>query len=267
MNAFWKFRNIPKKYYQFPEIKNGNKDASVLVGNYYQGSMESDIVTGRSWRTDELRLKSSPELHKLYYVLLKEKLALKSDLYYSYQKSYMNNTVNRDLAKVQLSMSRLLTIVRERDQLRNDFMTFLEFYYIRKQQTIEKGVVYEKVEQEEENNVIIKGRIEDQSKVKNKTNKTEKAKSVQKGKVEKPVDENTITVLSEKEIIAVHKLKKTYSSKNTLLRDYVKNPQDFKGKQKRKLFSIVQRARAKTAKEIFTKELAAIAYKLKNSKI
>lgn len=90
-----------------------------------------DAKNGRSWRANELRLKSHDDLHKLWYVLLKEKNKLKSDFLMCKQLGQIFFGKN-DLKKVQLSMSRLLTVVNERKRLRAQYRIHLEDEYIKK---------------------------------------------------------------------------------------------------------------------------------------
>ena len=90
---------------------------------------EEEVKTGRAWRADELRLKSHDDLHKLWYVLLKEKNKLKSDQLMSVQlaQQYIKYS---DLKKVRLSMARLLTVVNERKKIRSLYRAHLEDQYI-----------------------------------------------------------------------------------------------------------------------------------------
>ena len=84
---------------------------------------------GRSWRAEELRLKSDDDLHKLWYVLLIEKNKLKSDSLMCIQLGQFFYG-NSNLIKVRLSMARLLTVVNERKKLRNEYRKYLEDQYI-----------------------------------------------------------------------------------------------------------------------------------------
>ncbi|XP_015516017.1 39S ribosomal protein L47, mitochondrial [Neodiprion lecontei] len=76
---------------------------------------EFDIKVGRAWRKDELRIKSNEDLHKLWFVLLKERNMLLT----------MEHAAKKDLEifpnperkyKVEESMSNLETVVRERNK-------------------------------------------------------------------------------------------------------------------------------------------------------
>ena len=97
----------------------------------YREDIESVAKNGRSWRAEELRLKSHDDLHKLWYVLLKEKNKLKSDFLMAKQMGQVF-IGKHDIKKVSLSMARLLTVVNERKRLRSQYRIFLEDEYIRK---------------------------------------------------------------------------------------------------------------------------------------
>ena len=68
---------------------------------------------GRAWKSSELRLKSFDDLHKLWYVLLKEKNALLTE-YYDCQARNVSMPHPERLDKVKLSMKRLKGVLTER---------------------------------------------------------------------------------------------------------------------------------------------------------
>lgn len=125
-----------------PKAATGSiKDLYEFTG--YQADQRKYGVTGRSWRAEELRLKSHDDLHKLWYVLLKEKNKLKSDMLVS-QQLQQGFYGFSDLIKVKLSMNRLLTVVNERKKLRSEYRKHLEDQYIQMKKQEEK----EKLESE-----------------------------------------------------------------------------------------------------------------------
>ncbi|XP_014207371.1 39S ribosomal protein L47, mitochondrial [Copidosoma floridanum] len=73
------------------------------------------IQVGRSWSTDELRIKSNEDLHKLWYVLLKEKNMLLT-MEHACNEAYELFPNPERLDKVEESMKNLETVVRERNE-------------------------------------------------------------------------------------------------------------------------------------------------------
>lgn len=96
-----------------------------------QNDSRRDAKNGRAWRAEELRLKNHDDIHKLWYVLLKEKNKLKSDYLMCKQLGQIYFGHN-DLKKVKLSMARLLTVTNERRRLRSQYRMHLEDEYIKK---------------------------------------------------------------------------------------------------------------------------------------
>ncbi|KAL7636958.1 UNVERIFIED_CONTAM: hypothetical protein RMT77_012716 [Armadillidium vulgare] len=74
----------------------------------------TEVKVGRSWRKEELRLKSNEDLHKLWYVLLKEKNMLLT-MEDACKREYRLFPNPERIDKVEESMTNLEAVVRERD--------------------------------------------------------------------------------------------------------------------------------------------------------
>merc|ERR1719259_1073246 len=73
------------------------------------------VRVGRSWNVEELRLKSNEDLHKLWYVLLKERnMLLTMEEAYKEELKHIPNPERMD--KVEESMENLECVVRERNR-------------------------------------------------------------------------------------------------------------------------------------------------------
>lgn len=78
------------------------------------------ITTGKAWSSDLLRLKSHEDLTKLWYVLLKEQNLILADNQFKVQLMVQKGPQHR-MKKVKQSMARLLTVIREREIVREKY--------------------------------------------------------------------------------------------------------------------------------------------------
>ncbi|XP_066260458.1 large ribosomal subunit protein uL29m [Euwallacea similis] len=81
-----------------------------------------EVKSGRSWKKEELRLKSNSDLHKLWYVLLKEKNMLLTMEEEAKQQVKLFPSPER-LDKVEDSMENLETVIRERNKAYHELET------------------------------------------------------------------------------------------------------------------------------------------------
>lgn len=76
---------------------------------------KSEVKVGRSWKKEELRIKSNEDLHRLWYVLLKEKNMLLT-MEHEYKQQYEAFPSPERIDKVKESMINLEDVVRERNK-------------------------------------------------------------------------------------------------------------------------------------------------------
>jgi len=76
---------------------------------------EQTVRVGREWRKDELRIKSNQDLHKLWYVLLKERNMLLT-MEHAFKEEWEAMPNPERIDKVEESMENLESVVRERNR-------------------------------------------------------------------------------------------------------------------------------------------------------
>lgn len=100
------------------EFKFSSSSAVRSLSEFFEDEKlrgEKIIRVGREWRKDELRLKSNSDLHKLWFVLLKERnMLLTMEEAFKDKMAPMPNPERMD--KVELSMEHLEEVVRERNR-------------------------------------------------------------------------------------------------------------------------------------------------------
>ncbi|KHN79290.1 39S ribosomal protein L47, mitochondrial [Toxocara canis] len=97
-----------------PAVATALRDFFDDEANFGKSELRPKKRPGRSWTADELRLKSNSDLHKLWYVLLKERnMLLTMEQAYISRARYMPNPERLD--RVAESMRNLEAVVHERN--------------------------------------------------------------------------------------------------------------------------------------------------------
>ncbi len=173
---------------------------------------------GKSWYIDMLRRKSDLDLEKLWYSLLREKLAIQSDKYALTQKNLrIRDEVTNAYSKICVSMSRIKTVFGERQNINNEFNMLLEYWYIRnKQMTKDKFELNKDFIRDKKSEVYIRSLIEDP-----------KNKNILLNEIKLLEREKNLQLQRTKENVIQEKKKEIKKLKEEIqenvLREYIKN--------------------------------------------
>jgi len=111
--------NVPEKTTDSPEVKKPAEYTNVeALKQFFDDEKhwgEQEVKSGRSWGLDELRIKSNSDLHKLWYVLLKERNMLLTMEQAAKDQIVIMPSAER-VDKVEESMKNLEDVVRERNK-------------------------------------------------------------------------------------------------------------------------------------------------------
>ena len=159
-------------------------------------------------------------------------------------------------------MSRLLTIVNERKKLRNEYRKHLEDEYIAKKKSEELAALNAKnaalglksaPTPEELRSMLAQRSAKKFEAVENKFNTLKDAFAKPETAKSPLLNEGDLKLISSAQ---------TKLNQSDILKMYVKNWGELDLRQRRRVMAHVQAQRAKHAKEVFLKELAAIGRKL-----
>jgi Mitochondrial 39-S ribosomal protein L47 (MRP-L47) len=162
--------------------------SEVVPALFTDTTQEGKVSVGKSWTASLLRLKSNEDLHKLWYVLLREKNIILSDKQFAKQLRTPIDSKQR-LLKVKISMARLLTVVREREIEKEKYWNALLDEYLKGHSPVE--TLPEKIEKKQ------KKIIEDNEEVLAKREKRKKAISSVKGWVKMNYKEKRSAIQKE----------------------------------------------------------------------
>lgn len=136
-SAFWKFRQpkLNKAKIFVDKTLTTEKEIKSLSTDTIKVDKMKNIRRrcGFSWTIEQLRLKSNNDLKSLYSVLLKQKIAVQSDIYYATQNQVFTPYLADEEKKLITSMNRIKALWQYRENLSNNTMKFFEFFHYKKE--------------------------------------------------------------------------------------------------------------------------------------
>lgn len=291
-------RNSSIQFQRALPIFRDNNKLQAFTDFYLKKTAEEKnmkVSQGRAWDANELRIKSSEDLHKLWYLLLKEKNAILSD---NKLKKKIHGTQGPQgrMRKVRQTMAKIQTIISERKKICQEYRKSLEEEYIQKQRELyEQKILEEEKQKEFEPKVpeitfnLMRAKYHDLKRgidnteyikkaVEIETNKTQlkqyldekydyKTKKIVKNPEESDLTDSNVLLGFKSGIIEQLNSGRYKISQEEVLRSHVRNWKMLDLKQKRKVLGVLNARRARDARSEFMKEINLLGQKIAYDKL